>query len=140
MKLYSFVHSYLSGIQKGIQTAHVVGELVKKYHHKLSGPHSFQAGQLLQDWIEKSPTISVLEGGDDFSLNEFWNLLSVDSEQLYPWAYFAEDSLGGITSAVGIILPIEWSGTAHRKKIAMRDPDPFRRELAQKLLDARTAL
>lgn len=139
MKLYSFVNSYLSGIQKGIQTAHVVGELVKKYHHKLSGENPFRAGTILDTWLEKEPTISVLEGGDHFRLSEFRTLL-YGANMPYPWAFFKEDSLNDSYSAVGIILPVEWSGTPHRRKIANSDPDFFRRELAEKLLNAKAAV
>jgi hypothetical protein len=105
-RLYCLTNMYLSSIQKGIQTAHVVGELAKKF-----GPLN-----TFQDWAEFDKTIIVLNGGNSHSLALFGDILWNQDEFLC--AEFCEDlqSLNGALTAVGVVLPEEvYSGKSRNK-------------------------
>jgi len=99
MRLYTFVNMYLSHIQKGIQTAHVVHELFNEW---VGNPQEL----LLHEWSTRHKTIIVLNGSDCESLSEFYNFLQT-SDTHFPFAKFCEDeaSLGGALTCVGIVLP-----------------------------------
>ena len=86
---------YLSSLQKGLQTAHVVSELALN-----------STDDLFTEWAEKDKTIIVLNGGNSASLEAFEEFLST-SECGWPWAAFREDeqSLNGAITAVGVIVP-----------------------------------
>lgn len=97
MRLYAFVNMYLSGIQKGIQTSHMLQEMNLKY-----GTHTE-----LKKWAEWHKTVIVLEGGNCANLNV---LLELFRESAFLTADFREDteSLNGAITCVGILLP-EWA-------------------------------
>lgn len=102
MRLYTFINMYLSSIQQGIQTAHIVHELFNKYlHNNVARPY-----ELLYDWSENHKTIIVLNGGDAFDIDNLYHFLLKD-ENPYPFASFheSEDALWGVTTGVGIVLP-----------------------------------
>lgn len=106
MRLYSFVNYYLSGIQKGIQTAHMVAEM--GFHYPFNSAFG--------EWARNHKTIIVLDGGNNFALNNLWNKL-VGFDSSWPIAKFVEDkeSLNGATTAVGILLPQAiWNGEISR--------------------------
>jgi hypothetical protein len=111
--LYSFVSYYLSDKQHGIQTAHVVGEFAKKYHGT-----DLDIDGLYTSWLYLSPTIVVLNGGDQRRLEEIKDSFAV-SENQYPWAYFEESerSLNGALTSVSIILPEMFRDNYDRKQI-----------------------
>lgn len=98
MRLYSFVNSYLSPLQQGLQTAHLVGE----FSHKISTDQALT----YVTWAEDYKTIIILNGGNCASLNELITQFQTPENQ-YPWGYFFEDreSLNGALTCVGIILP-----------------------------------
>jgi hypothetical protein len=103
-RLYSFVNMYLSDIQRGIQTAHLVHELfTKKPNYK----HVEQI-DVLNEWAENHKTIIVLNGGYSDNLKDIRYQLDrwADVYQL-PMAYFneGEDAPNGALTCVGIILP-----------------------------------
>lgn len=104
MRLYSFVNYYLSDIQRGIQTAHVVQELNNKYNNKFH--EGLQSKTLLHEWGNYHKTIIVLNGKNSANLR---NILSVcDSVGFkYPYAHFNEDeqSLDCALTCVGIVVP-----------------------------------
>lgn len=102
MRLYSFVNSYLSPMQKGIQTAHVVAELARKVAVDRSGYHSFV------DWVSHHKTIIVLDGGNNASMKQIESIFRQHADSLnLEWSSFYEDeqSMGGMLTAVGIIVP-----------------------------------
>lgn len=102
MRLYTFINMYLSSIQQGIQTAHIVHELFNKYlHNNVARPY-----ELLYDWSENHKTIIVLNGGDAFDIDNLYHFLLKD-ENPYPFTSFheSEDALWGVTTGVGIVLP-----------------------------------
>lgn len=106
-RLYSFVNAlYMKEIQWGIQTAHVIPELYNKYTCYAGAPEVEH--QIIGDWAKRDKTIIILNGGIYEDLRKIRALLTELSEDLLlPWAFFEEDlqSLGGILTAVGIIVP-----------------------------------
>ncbi len=100
MRLYTFVNYYLSPIQHGIQTAHVVSELSVKYYNPSS--HHY----MLYDWAKNHKTIIVLNGGNQANLQEILLFLS-DPDNQYPYTHFCEDeqSLNNALTCVGIVIP-----------------------------------
>ena len=114
MRLYSFVAgSYLSQLQRGLQTAHVVGEL----HAKCDAPGFPELGphlEVLQEWERHHKTIYIL---DAFSSGEVRRIAQAlekltdpsvaDPSMRLPTAMFREDaeSLDGAATAVGVVVP-----------------------------------
>jgi hypothetical protein len=97
-RLYAFVNSYLSGIQKGLQTVHLVAEMSK--FKKKKDIEIFKA------WVEYGKTIIILDGGNQSALND---MLCFLKETKYPTCLFREDysSLNNCLTVVGVILPKE---------------------------------
>lgn len=95
-RLYTFVNYYLSSIQQGIQTAHVLGEIVRVHGADNAA---------VDEWLCNDKTIIVLNGGNCASVERIYSNAIVNSN--YPGAFFREDdeSLGGIVTACGVILP-----------------------------------
>lgn len=102
-RLYSFInHLYMSPIQWGIQTAHVVSTLSVKYNKGCDQEHAYR------EWASDEPTILICQGGNVASLNKLQIELNLIARRLMlPQAEFNEDenSLGGIITAVGILVP-----------------------------------
>jgi len=99
MRAYFFVNSWLSGIQKGLQTAHCVAEMADD----AETPNA--RTNLYREWAKVHKTIIVLEGGPHAGLVE---LVEFFGRQFnLPWASFSEDeeSLNGAMTCVGIIVP-----------------------------------
>lgn len=98
MILYTFVNYYLSSIQQGIQTAHIVSEL------------SLQGHPLFIEWAKNYKTIAILNGGNAKGVEDTWKTLvdiGVFADINLPKAKFHEDdeSLGGALTACGIVIP-----------------------------------
>jgi hypothetical protein len=91
---------YLSSLQKGLQTAHVVGEIA------LCSSVRSQEKKVFNQWSEQDKTIIVLNGGNSASLQAFERFLRTSGCE-WPWAAFHEDeqSLNGAITAVGVIVP-----------------------------------
>lgn len=112
LRLYTFTNFYLSSIQAGIQTAHVVGELFNRYSHDDEEAEAFE---MLVEWNFKHKTIIVLSAGaneDLYNIKAFLKAgglpgYTLDDDTVLPYAWFHEDerSLGGILTCVGIVLP-----------------------------------
>ena len=97
-RLYSFTNMYISPIQRGIQTAHIVSELSQTIHNK----------DVYNQWASIDKTIVVLEGGNQKNLQNIYDSIACSSlSEVFPFASFHEDedSLGGALTAVGIIIP-----------------------------------
>lgn len=91
---------YLSPIQLGIQTAHVVSELFVRY----CNPSSHRV--MLHNWAEEFKTIIVLNGGNQANLKEIL-LFLCEPDNPYPYTHFCEDeqSLNNALTCVGIVIP-----------------------------------
>lgn len=103
-RLYSFVNTYLTGIHAGIQTAHVIAEMSQKYQNQ---PYD-KFHERMADWQEHDKTIVVLNGGtNDHLLTVLEQVMAVSRQYSLPYASFYEskEALGGIMTAVGVVLP-----------------------------------
>jgi hypothetical protein len=102
-RLYSFVnHLYMSPLQWGIQTAHCVSNLSVGY--KNGTPQS----RAYHEWASNEPTIIVCQGGNVASLRMLSATLSPLADEIkLPFTVFYEDeeSLGGILTAVAVLVP-----------------------------------
>lgn len=112
-RLYCFVNNvYMSPIQWGIQTAHVVSSVSVKYE-KRSKQH-----KAYESWAKECPTLMVMQGGNVAMLHDkLENIDRLANDLGLAWAPFFEDedSLGGILTSVGVLVPedvftctIEW--------------------------------
>jgi hypothetical protein len=93
---------YLSDIQKGIQTGHMAVDLVRKYGDQ---EYSLTAlRDMVADWADNHKTFIVLNGGNNAMLD---NTAVICSQSGLPCTAFYEDedSLGGIRTCVGIVVP-----------------------------------
>lgn len=107
MRLYTFNNMYLSSIQHGIQSAHVVHELFLNY----ADPNGSPSNKMLWDWANNHKTMIVTNGGYQSNLRSIAKTLErVDNP--YPFASFYEesDSLNGCLTSVGVVLPVEVYG------------------------------
>jgi hypothetical protein len=102
MRLYSFTNYYLSPLQLGLQTAHVVGNM-------MSPPaYTDKAYDVVTEWARFHKTIVILNGGNSAALDDIFRQLAILGADLnLPVAKFTEDlqSLNGATTAVGIVVP-----------------------------------
>jgi len=108
LRFYTFVNFYLSSIQQGVQSFHVCHEMFRKYH--FSG--GLAEANRLYDWADHHKTVIVLNGGANQDILDKYLFLSREAEAFSfpaPFASFSEDdySLGGVMTAVGIVLPEE---------------------------------
>jgi len=104
LRLYTFCNYYLSSIQQGIQSAHVVSELFTKYVCEEN---------LLWAWGRKHKTMIVCNGGMGSDLEDGFAAL-INLESIYPITGFREEPSAFMTAgsqvlqpmtAFGIILP-----------------------------------
>ena len=110
MRLYSFTNMYLSRLQFGLQTAHVVSEMFTRYHRGCNDDEY----DILQDWACNHKTIIIFDGGYSETLSHLEDFFSSFGNP-YPWAAFREDPLAlgsgiaegppGALTAVGVVLP-----------------------------------
>lgn len=97
-RFYSFTNYYISSIQKGIQTSHLVSEM-SILENK---------GTPYNNWALYDKTVVVLNGGNAKKLNEIYEAaIPFGKEYGFPVVKFHEDadSLNGALTAVGILLP-----------------------------------
>jgi len=99
MRLYSFTCSWLSGLQKGLQTAHMVAEMSRLTQDPLTQGKA----QIFRIWAEQHKTLIILEGGTQSDIEYLHNFLK---QSVMPTAIFYEDetSLAGAATACGIIV------------------------------------
>jgi hypothetical protein len=104
-RLYTFVNFYLSSIQAGIQSLHVLGEMIAN-HETANAQEARNVSFDLSSWAVNNKTVIVLNGGNAESLREITLAIeALDNE--FTWAWFKEDeqSLDRALTACGIILP-----------------------------------
>jgi len=104
MRLYSFTNMYMGGIHAGIQTAHVIHTMQRKY--ELKG--SLDKKAILDEWLDNHKTIYVLNGGNQASLQWLYRELTEYSALLSlpigKWHEGKEDLNGAMTAAC-IVVP-----------------------------------
>lgn len=106
-RLYSFTaNSYLSPLQLGLQTAHVVGELSAAFRC-YSGPVS-KATKAFEDWAAHDKTIIILGAGNHAGVLAVADQMRQLASQLdLPAAIFREDeqSMNCMATAFGVVVP-----------------------------------
>lgn len=107
MRLYTFINFYLSSIQQGIQTAHILGEFVNIANGSANDFTKLQK-EMFFEWCRDHKTIVVCNGGNNKNIRETISLFE-DPRNPFPWAHFHEDgeSLDSALTGVGIVLPEE---------------------------------
>jgi hypothetical protein len=104
-RLYSFVaNHYLSPLQCGLQTAHVVGDMSVRYRHD-------QSEKVIYDsWASDHKTIIICGAGNHAGVKAAYEKIyftrDLETTSL-PSAIFREDeqSMNGMATACGIIVP-----------------------------------
>lgn len=108
-RLYAFVAgSYLSPLQRGLQTAHVVSEMFARMSYW------DQAGSLMT-WAQMDKTIIILDAGNHQGVLDCWTELSRTGIEpgFVEGALFREDkqSMNGMATACGVIVPRKYWST-----------------------------
>lgn len=93
MRLYSVTNMYLSDIQKGIQTAHIVSELSK-----------IDKNADYKEWAENYKTIIVLNGGYSQNIQNISEIIGNSTLQGVAFTE-SEEALGGALTATGVVVP-----------------------------------
>lgn len=101
MRAYFLTNMYLSPIQRGIQSAHCLHDMFVTYGRDEGG-----ATSLLWTWSSAHKTMIVLNGGTSEDLQELFDFLMNDRNDLfeYPFGNFHEPGIGGALTCVGIVL------------------------------------
>lgn len=102
LRFYTLINFYLSSIQQGIQSAHLVSEMMS--FEKWLSPNQVD---MIDEWAKNHKTIITLNGGNNESLQLFYEFLRLFPNSPYPFVKFHEDvqSLNGTMTGVGILLP-----------------------------------
>lgn len=104
MRIYFFCHSFLSGVQKGIQAVHCLDGMWSRYGQTLPIERTPEE-KMFHEWSEKHKTITLLEGGSCQDLLELQAGIGLTP---YPWGGFHEDgSLSHALTCVGVLVPTE---------------------------------
>ena len=96
MRLYCFNNSYIEGIAGGVQAAHAVAELIRKYSNDEA------KSQIVTEWADVHKTIIVLRAGDHDALTSLTGVLKTGP---HAWASFTEPGLNDATTSVCVVLP-----------------------------------
>lgn len=104
MRLYSFVNYYISDIQRGIQTAHLVSEMA--IDAMAVGEINTSLRNKFFDWAFNHKTIIVLNGGNSAALKEIYEeLISLELRLVVSKFHEDEESMNGCLTSVGILVP-----------------------------------
>lgn len=123
MRFYGFGNYYLSSLQQGLQSAHVVGDLATAsvVHGKVT-----EKGKVFFEWAGKHKTMVLLNGGNAASLEAIFQRFKEfeDSGMHLPFAKFNEDeqSLNCALTYVGIIVEEKYYNAAAELRCS---PLPF---------------
>lgn len=105
LRFYAFANFYLSSIQQGIQTGHAAVDIVRKYTKTEYDPLDPACPrQMVEDWADNFKTFITLNGGNHTGIQK---ALELASNSGYPFVAFHEDedSLAGLMTSVGVVLP-----------------------------------
>jgi len=93
---------YLSSIQQGIQAAHATHDMFVAYRDRPGAASDF-----LWEWATNHKTMILLNGGYLETMEQLWWFLDYTTDKPYPYAKFHEgtDSMGGMLTSIGIVLP-----------------------------------
>lgn len=105
MRFYGFGNYYLSALQQGLQSAHLVGDLSVQ---SVSKGKVTKKGKTFFKWASKHKTMVLLNGGNSSNLQAIFDNFKLMEENgmNLPFAKFHEDqqSLGEALTYVGIIV------------------------------------
>jgi hypothetical protein len=120
-RFYVLFHSHLSTMQKGIQAAHCVAEMLAST--KLLKRHQKQY-EMISQWADTDKTLIVLDGGNSDQLFQFADFLGL-TKCKFPRALFYEDqeTMCGLLTAVGIIIPDSYMDNEQQDYLEGKDPD-----------------
>lgn len=115
-RLYSFVaNHYLSPLQCGLQTAHVVSEIAVTEHLTKSLERSFI------DWAQDDKTIIICGAGNHQGVLDCWAELQRTgiNPGFVTGAIFREDeqSMNGMATACGVIVPERYWGAVFQSRV-----------------------
>lgn len=102
-RLYTFVAgNYLSDLQKGIQTAHVVSDLSQECYN----PETPQ-GIMYATWASVDKTIIVCNAMNHFGVQQAYTGINEFKDLKLPFTIFYEDeaSMNEMATAAGVIVP-----------------------------------
>lgn len=107
-RLYTFVAGlYLSELQKGLQTAHVVSQIA----HESSQSPASPAATDFQTWASQDKTIIICNAHNHKGVLDCWvEIERLNSSLGLAAAIFFEDeqSMNGMATACGVIVPKEY--------------------------------
>lgn len=134
MRLVTFVNwLYLGQKQYGLQSAHVLGDMLVKY------AHDAKQSAFILDWAANHKTIIIKNGVNSGTVRRIKQQLWLSP---YPQALFCEDeeSLDGAATACGIIIPngvAIYADGVRNKEItpALQDQTPSEYDLAPLVFD-----
>jgi hypothetical protein len=100
MRFYAVGNMYLSSIQQGVQAFHCLGKMALEH----------TGNRMFEDWLSVHKTLICLNGGNNKSLTDFYELIRYQKQ--FPVAKFHEDeqSMAGMLTCVGIVVPEEIYG------------------------------
>lgn len=109
-RLYAFVaNHYLSPLQCGLQTAHVVSEIASNLHREMIRAGVGEDHHAFEQWAEHDKTIIICGAGNHQGVLDCWaELLRTGIEPGFvTGALFREDeqSMNGMATACGVIVP-----------------------------------
>ena len=123
LRFYTFVNFYLSSIQQGVQSFHVLHEMMLKYPYD----EDVASGELPEakrfyDWAKNHKTVILLNGGAHDDIRDIELFFKEHAGELSfpaPFAAFYEDdkSLNGMMTAVAIVLPKEIYDAVDYRKV-----------------------
>jgi hypothetical protein len=101
-RLYAFVaNHYLSQLQLGLQTAHVVGSMSVKYDDDSREDGAFRI------WAAQDKTIIILGAGNHQGVIDCYTEITRTNTMALPRAIFYEDeeSMNDMATACGVVVP-----------------------------------
>jgi hypothetical protein len=109
MKLYFFMHSYLTPIRLGIQSGHAAVELMLKYKNQKT-----PQARLVNKWAKLYKTFILLDGGVTGDLNKARKLIKKSD---LSWAEFREPDCGNMVTVIAVVVPDDFLDSISEKKI-----------------------
>lgn len=105
MRIYTWTNRlYLNDKQIGLQSLHVLGEMIALYANHPFGSQGHEKFQQVVDWAANHKTAIFYSGTNSATLRHLWQTIGTAP---YPVGIFHEDedSLDGALTGIGIILP-----------------------------------
>lgn len=120
MRLYSFTNYYMSPLQLGLQTAHLVADMFA--HHSCGNVLTDR----LHEWAVHHKTIIILNGGNSANITDIYQQLQrVNTSLCLPMGIFQEDmeSLNGAVTVTGIVVPSKIYEYASSPLFSVMEPE-----------------